>query len=136
MNKSRKLAALFSGTLIVSTLFASSAFADSRHRDETREESWRSDGRGQRNFNSTQSHDRYSGQAYGSRYAYSGRVMRVQHYGGGYRVWVGAAPYPFFIASGAWGRYPLRVGAYVSLGGYYAPRYGYYHVYSYGPYGN
>src|SRR6266511_3231354 len=36
MNKSRKLAALFTGTLVVSMFTASSAFAESRHRDETR----------------------------------------------------------------------------------------------------
>jgi len=136
MNKSKKLAALFGSTLLVSTLCATSVFADSRHRDETRDESWRSNKGSQRNFNSTQSHDRYNGQAYGSRYSYSGRVTRVQAYGGGYRVWVGAAPYPFFIASGAWGHYPLRVGVNVSLGGYYDPRYGYYNVYNYGPYGS
>ena len=63
-------------------------------------------------------------------------MTRVQSYHGGYRVWVGAAPYPFFIASGAWGRWPLRVGVNVSLGGYYDPRYGYYNVYNYGPYNN
>jgi len=139
MNKTKKLAALFSSTLLVSTMFAASAFADSRHRDETRDESWRSTKNSQstqRNLNSTQSHGRYNAQASASRYSYSGRVTRVQSYHGGYRVWVGAAPYPFFIASGAWGRWPLRVGVNVSLGGYYNPAYGYYNVYNYGPYGN
>lgn len=137
MNKYKKLAAVFSSTLLISTLSATSVFADSRHRDETRSESWRNDNRGSRNFNSTQSHDRYNAQASASRYSYSGRVTRVQSYHGGYRVWVGAAPYPFFIASGAWGHYPLRVGVNVSLGGYYNPAYGgYYNVYNYGPYGN
>jgi hypothetical protein len=152
MNKSKKLAALFSGTLLVSMMFASSAFADSRHRDETRDESWRNrdstqrtfnatqshdrNNGTQRSFNSTQSHDRYNGRESQSRYSYSGRVSRVESYHGGYRVWVGAARYPFFIASGAWGRWPLRVGVNVSLGGYYNPAYGYYNVYNYGPYGN
>ena len=175
MNKSKKLAALFSSTLLVSTMFAASAFADPRHRDETndqsKEQSWRSAKNGtrsqrefnttqsqdrhdgqrtlnnstrsgerydrQRTFNSTPSHGRYNGQASGSRYSsYSGRVTRVESYHGGHRVWVGAAPYPFFIGSGAWGRWPLRVGINVSLGGYYSPAYGYYNVYNYGPYGN
>lgn len=169
MNKTKKLAALFSSTLMVSTMFAASAFADTRHRDETRDESWRStrnatqtqrtsnsresqdryDGQrgfnstrtndrydGQRNLNSTQSRGHYNAQASGSRYSYSGRVTRVESYHGGYRVWVGAAPYPFFVASGAWGHYPLRVGLNVSFGGYYNPYYGYYNVYNYGPYGS
>jgi hypothetical protein len=136
MNKSKKLAALFSSTLWVSTLCATSVFADSRHRDETRDQSWRNNNSSQRSFNSTQSHDRYNAQASRSKYSYSGRVTHVEHYNGGYRVWVGAAPYPFFIASGAWGHYPLRVGVNVSLGGYYNPAYGYYNVYNYGPYGN
>ena len=157
MNKSKKLAALFSSTLLVSTMFAASAFADTRHRDETRdqskEQSWRSTRNttqtqravnstrsqdryeGQRTSNSTQSHARYNGQA-SSRYAYSGRVTRVESYHGGYRVWVGGAPYPFFFAAGAWGHWPLRVGLNISLGGYYNPAYGYYNVYNYGPYGN
>ena len=185
MNKTKKLAALFSSTLLVSSMFATSAFADTRHRDETKDQSkeqlWRSsrnatqradnstrsqdryDGQrsfnstrsrdrydGQRNFNSTESRDRYDGQrtyhstqSHGryngqasSRYAYSGRVTRVENYHGGYRVWVGGAPYPFFFAGGAWGHWPIRVGLNVSLGGYYNPAYGYYNVYNYGPYGN
>ena len=189
MNKSKKLAAVFSSTLLVATLFAASAFADTRHRDETKdqskEQSWRStknatqttrdlsttpsqerhDGQrtfnsstqsrdrydrqqgfnstksadrydGQRNFNSAQSHGRYNAQASGSRYSYSGRVTRVESYHGGYRVWVGGAPYPFFFASSYWGHWPIRVGLNISLGGYYNPYYGYYNVYNYGPYGS
>jgi len=157
MNKSKKLAALFSSTLLVSTMFGASAFADTRHRDETKDQTWRStkstqetrrnlnttqstESRDryntQRTYNSTQSRGRYNAQVSGSRYSYSGRVTRVESYHGGYRVWVGGAPYPFFIASGVWGHYPLRVGLNISLGGYYNPAYGYYSVYNYGPYGS
>ena len=202
MNKTKKLAALFSSTLLVSTMFAASAFADTRHRDETKdqkEQSWRStrntthtqqtvnsvrsrdryngqrafnttesrdryDGQrafntresrdrydGQRGFNTTESRNRYDGQRtynnsaqwharyngqVSSRYSYSGRVTRVENYHGGYRVWVGGAPYPFFFTAGAWGHWPIRVGLNVSFGGYYNPAYGYYNVYNYGPYGN
>lgn len=67
-----------------------------------------------------------------SRY-YSGRVSRVERFGGGFRVWVGGAPYPFFISAERWSRFPIRVGLNIRLGGYWDPI-GYYNVYDVGPY--
>jgi hypothetical protein len=65
--------------------------------------------------------------------SFEGRVSRVEHYGGGYRVWVGGAGYPFFISADRWSRFPIRVGLSVRLGGYWDPA-GYYDVYDVGPY--
>ena len=67
-----------------------------------------------------------------SRY-YSGRVNRVERYNSGFRVWIGGAPYPFFIGGDRWARFPLRVGLGVRLGGYWDPL-GYYNAYDVGPY--
>jgi hypothetical protein len=55
-------------------------------------------------------------------------VSRVNPYRGGYRVWVGGAPYPFFIPSSYWHRDRFRVGLFINLGGYYNPL-GYYDYY-------
>lgn len=196
MNKSKKLAALFTGTAAVLMLSGTSAFADSRHRAETRNDSqpaqqtqrrdtaqfnrggstqydrsqtqasvnqynqrWnRSQAPAQAQVSQSQayrSNATYRGsnnQAYrGGSYAaqayrgysrgpvrnenrsFSGRVSRVERYNGGFRVWVGGAQYPFFIAADRWARFPLRVGLNVSLGGYWDPL-GYYNVYDVGPY--
>ncbi len=168
MNKSRKLAALFTGTLVVSMFTASSAFAESRHRDETRNDEWRRN-HGDRQQSQTQrdsrqwrtesqnrhdsrlgndayhgsernrGNDSYRGGSYNrapvrneSRY-YSGRVSRVEHWNNGFRVWVGGAPYPFFIGAERWRRFPIRVGIDLRLGGYWNPA-GYYDAYDVGPY--
>ncbi len=65
--------------------------------------------------------------------SFQGRVSRVEHYNGGYRVWMGAAQYPFFIGADRWSRYPIRVGLSLRLGGYWNPA-GYYDVYDVGQY--
>ena len=64
---------------------------------------------------------------------YSGRVSRVERFGGGFRVWVGGAPYPFFVSAERWSRFPIRVGLSIRLGGWWDPI-GYYNVYDVGPY--
>jgi len=214
MNKSKKLAALFTGTAAVLMLSGTSAFAETRHRAETRDDSQSTqqqtvrrdpaqfnrdsrtrDGSNQRwdrsqtqpsvsgsnqrwdrsqtqrfdttqtnsqrydrgsnnrSYNDSRSYDRsnnqsrsYNRQSYQpyrgsydrapvrneSRF-YSGRVSRVEHFNSGFRVWVGGAPYPFFIAGDRWSRFPLRVGLNIRLGGYWDPL-GYYNVYDVGPY--
>jgi len=65
--------------------------------------------------------------------SFQGRVSRVEHYNGGYRVWMGGAQYPFFIGADRWSRYPIRVGLSLRLGGYWNPA-GYYDVYDVGQY--
>ena len=226
MNKSKKLAALFTGTAAALMLSGTSAFAETRHRAATRDDSqsaqqqtdrrdsaqfnresrtpsqsnqrWNRSqtqpslsgtdqrwdrsqtqrfdttqtqansqrydrGSNDRSYNQSRSYDRsynqsrsydrsynqsrsYNRQSYQpyrgtydrapvrneSRF-YSGRVSRVEHFGGGFRVWMGGAPYPFFIAGDRWARFPLRVGLGIRLGGCWDPL-GYYNVYDVGPY--
>jgi hypothetical protein len=58
-----------------------------------------------------------------------GRVSRYERYGGGYRVWLGGVPYPFFIPEARFRLFPrFAVGLDIRLGGYYNPR-GYYDYY-------
>ena len=54
-----------------------------------------------------------------------GRVSRYERYGGGYRVWIHGAPYPFYVPLAYWHHDRFRVGLTISLGGYYNPL-GYY----------
>ncbi|MGZ8868249.1 MAG: hypothetical protein ACXW2P_07890 [Thermoanaerobaculia bacterium] len=87
---------------------------DSRNRDRGSDR-YRNDGRDRNDH-------RYSDrQPYHAR----GRVSRYQRYGGGYRVWVHGAPYPFYVPLSYWRHDRFRVGLFVSLGGYYNPL-GYY----------
>ena len=62
-----------------------------------------------------------------------GRVSRVDRYGNGYRVWVGGAPYPFYVPMAHYRRDRFRVGVIIDLGGYYNPG-GYYDYYDDGGY--
>ncbi len=90
-----------------------------RYRNDGRS---RSDGRYSANNGRSRNDGRYSNrQPYHAR----GRVSRYERYGGGYRVWVGGAPYPFFVPLSHWHRDRFRVGLVISLGGYYNPL-GYY----------
>jgi hypothetical protein len=57
-----------------------------------------------------------------------GRVSRVHRYGNGYRVWIGGAPYPFFVPMTHWHHDRFRVGLMIRLGGYYNDH-GYYDYY-------
>ncbi|HEY6842527.1 MAG TPA: hypothetical protein VI391_00030, partial [Thermoanaerobaculia bacterium] len=64
---------------------------------------------------------------------YAGRVDRYEPYRGGFRVWIGGAPYPFFVGADLFRHFGIRIGAVLSLGGYWDPL-GYYNVYNVGPY--
>ncbi|HJQ38341.1 MAG TPA: hypothetical protein VKB93_14485 [Thermoanaerobaculia bacterium] len=57
-----------------------------------------------------------------------GRVSRVHRYGGGYRVWIVGAPYPFYIPLAYYRHDRFRVGLTIRLGGYYNDG-GYYDYY-------
>ena len=57
-----------------------------------------------------------------------GSVSQLHAYRGGYHVWVDGSRYPFYMPSSQFRRTPVRVGALVSLGGYYNRR-GYYDYY-------
>ncbi len=158
MTKSRKLAAIFTGAMSLSLLSGTSAFAETRHRDDTQNNDWRRGQQSDRNRrddsqtyrenrsrtdssqrNDNRSYDRSQSQSYNrapvrndSRY-FQGRVSRVQHYNGGYRVWLDRGGYPFFIPAARWNRFPIRVGVNIRLGSYWDPA-GYYNVYDVGPY--
>jgi hypothetical protein len=108
-----------------------------RNRGETRtqsEQRSRNNGRYDRNRGGSSNGNRggsYNGNRgssyYGNRQPYyaRGRVSRYQRYGGGYRVWIGGAPYPFYVPLAYWSAGRFRVGLDINLGGYYNPL-GYY----------
>lgn len=81
----------------------------------------------------------YSNRGYSNRgynnsrpYYHRGPVQRYQRYGGGYRVWVGGAPYPFYVPLSHWRHDRFRVGLVINLGGWYRDGYyDYYDGYSY-----
>jgi hypothetical protein len=92
---------LLAATVLVAMMFVGvSAFADSRHRNRT--------GRDLHHFR--------------------GRVSRIHPWRGGYRVFVGGAPYPFFVPSRFYHPNRFRVGVHLGIGGYYNPL-GYYDYY-------
>jgi hypothetical protein len=104
---------------------------ETRYQSEQRS---RNDGRYDRNRGGSYNGSRggsYNGNRgsshYGNRQPYhaSGRVSRYQRYGGGYRVWIIGAPYPFYIPLAYWRGDRFRVGLSINLGGYYNPL-GYY----------
>lgn len=92
----------------------------------SRQHTWRGDSRsyynGGRSF--------YNRQPGTTRQPYytRGRVSRIDSFRSGYRVWIGGAPYPFFIPSAYYHRNRFRVGLVIGLGGYYNPL-GYYDYY-------
>jgi len=63
---------------------------------------------------------------------YSGRISRYERWNGGFRVYIGGAPYPFFVPEAYFLSRGWRVGLSIRLGGYYNPL-GYYEYYD-GPY--
>jgi hypothetical protein len=127
-------ASRFAAVSVMAMLVATSVFADSRPSNETRGRSDRRDvsrrdrgtdsRRGDNSSNGSYRRGDENRQPYHAR----GRVSRVAPYGSGYRVWVGGAPYPFFIPSAYYNRNRFRVGVTLNIGGYYNPR-GYYDYY-------
>jgi hypothetical protein len=63
---------------------------------------------------------------------YNGRIERFERWNGGFRVFIGGAPYPFFVPEAYFRLHGLRLGLSIRLGGYYNPL-GYYDYYD-GPY--
>ncbi|HEX2123677.1 MAG TPA: hypothetical protein VHL59_18755, partial [Thermoanaerobaculia bacterium] len=100
---------------------------DSRSRGEWRDSSRSRSDRG-RSFDRNRSHDRGRSHGHRERYHARGRVSHVRPYRGGYHVWIGGAPYPFFIPSAHYHRHRFRIGVVIGLGGYYNPL-GYYDYY-------
>lgn len=100
---------------------------DSRSRNGDRYRNNDSRNRSRGNDRYRNDHRSRNDHRYGNRQPYHarGRVSRYQRYGGGYRVWVHGAPYPFYVPLSHWRHDRFRVGLFVSLGGYYNPL-GYY----------
>ena len=84
-------------------------------RDHGRVESFRSYNRGGR-----------------SGYFYRGRIERYEPWHGGFRIWLGGVPYPYFVPEAYFRLHGFRVGLTIGLGGFYNPL-GYY---DYDPYYN
>jgi hypothetical protein len=152
VSQNKQLAVRLSAVSAVAMLLATSVFADSRPSNETRgrgdrrgevgRDGGRRDAVTQRGHSSPDRSDRSrrgewrddrsssSRRGYENRQPYyaRGRVSRVSRHGGGYRVWVGGARYPFYIPQAHYNRNRFRIGVVVNLGGYYNPR-GYYDYY-------
>lgn len=97
---------------------SSAGHADRSH-DWNRGGSWRGD-----RHSSSSRGNAHRGEPYHAR----GRVSRVDRHGGGYRVWIAGAHYPFFIPDRYYHHDRFRVGLTINLGGYYN-RGGYYDYY-------
>ena len=73
-----------------------------------------------------------------SGYFYRGRIERYEPWHGGFRLWLGGAPYPFWVPEAYFRSHGFRVGVSIGLGGFYNPL-GYYDYdpyYADGPYYN
>ena len=91
-----------------------------------------------RGYDNNRNYDRNRGysQSYGrgNAYYHDGRISRIEHWNNGFRIYVGGAPYPFFVPEARFRLFPFRVGLSLHIGGYYNPL-GYYDYYDAGPYG-
>lgn len=74
--------------------------------------------------------------AYDSRHSITmeGRVSRLEHQRGGYRVWLDRGDYSYWIPEARFLLWPFRVGASIRFGGAWDPL-GYVNVYDMGPIG-
>jgi hypothetical protein len=156
LNRSKKLATQLALALSLTTLFGASAFADRRPSNETRgrdrgrtydrrsndhsaerrrteNRNW-DRGRTRRSESFRNNDHRGNSSRYRQPYFAHGRVSRYERFGGGYRVWLGGVPHPFFIPEVHFRRFPrFSIGLDIRLGGYYNPR-GYYDYYDGGAY--
>lgn len=64
----------------------------------------------------------------GDAYYRDGRISRIEHWNGGYRVWLGGVSYPYFIPEARFRLFNWRVGLSIHLGGFWNPL-GYYDYY-------
>ncbi len=61
-----------------------------------------------------------------------GRISRINHERGGYRVWLDRGRYSYWVPDARFRLWPLRVGLSIRFGGWWNPL-GYYDVYDMGP---
>jgi len=71
----------------------------------------------------------------GSAYYRDGRISRIEHWNGGYRVWLGGVSYPYFVPEARFRLFPWRVGLSIHIGGLWNPL-GYYDYYDAPVYGD
>jgi len=64
----------------------------------------------------------------GNAFYRDGRISRIEHWNGGYRVWLGGFSYPYFIPEARYRLFNWRVGLSIHLGGFWNPL-GYYEYY-------
>jgi hypothetical protein len=108
---------------------------------QNREQTWKQSERqdGDRSRNQSRGHDggssyqRYDDQYRGHRtQQFSGRVHRMEHGDGGYRVWLYGSSHCFWVPEARFRLWPLHIGLTVSFGGFWNSA-GYYNIYDYGP---
>jgi hypothetical protein len=94
------------------------AYDTSRSHDREGAKRWESQERFDRNFSGKRTQ------------RFEGSVQRYERRSGGYNVWLSGG-HCFFVPDYRWHLWPLRVGIFVTFGGYWNPL-GYYNVYDYG----
>jgi len=75
----------------------------------------------------------YAPSARGNAFYREGRISRIEHWNGGYRIWLGGVDYPFFVPAARFSLFPWRVGLSIHIGGIWNPL-GYYDYYDGDPY--
>ena len=100
---------------------------DSRGRNDNYNNRGRND-----NYNNRGRGDSYRGGR--NPYYYNGRIERYERWNNGFRIYLGGAPYPFFVPEAYFRSHGFRLGLSIRLGGYYNPLgyYDYYDPYYYG----
>ena len=87
------------------------------------------------NYNNRGRNDNYNNRGRGDSYRggrnpyyYNGRIERYERWNNGFRIYLGGAPYPFFVPEAYFRSHGFRLGLSIRLGGYYNPL-GYYDYY-------
>jgi hypothetical protein len=97
----------------------------------------------QQGYGTSRGYDRTNNRGYGrgsgaydSRHSITmeGRVSRLEHQRGGYRVWLDRGGYSYWIPEARFDLWPFRIGASIRFGGAWDPL-GYVNVYDMGPMG-
>ena len=104
---------------------------DNRNYDRNRTYD-RNRGYDNRSWDRNRSYDRNRGYApsygRGNAFYHDGRISRIEHWNGGYRIYLGGFGYPFFVPEARFRLFNWRVGLSIHLGGYWNPL-GYYDYY-------
>ena len=104
---------------------------DSGHRDFGRDRGFH-DGNRERGFHDGRDRGVHGGRD-GGRITGEGRINRMMHERGGYRVWLDRGQYSYFVPEARFRLFPLRLGLSIRFGGFYDPL-GYVNVYDIDPF--